>query len=151
MKLTTLFIALAMLCMTLEGCDRQPEDGETYGQKIDRGLEKANQAMVAIGDNVTFRADLAGDAMLAAATVLANTAWIEAAPADDAAITASIKTRLRRDLDIVVGRIDVETRNGVVSLRGLAPDEAARERAERIALGNRGVMRVDNRLAVARF
>lgn len=49
MKLTALMIALAMLCMIIEGCDRTPV-AETYGQKIDRGLAKSNGAIIDVGD-----------------------------------------------------------------------------------------------------
>lgn len=66
MKLTTLFIALAMLAMILEGCDRHPVGSETYGQKIDRGLEKANQMIIPIGARMVSR-DEQGDTVKAAA------------------------------------------------------------------------------------
>ncbi|MBP8297825.1 MAG: hypothetical protein KAX84_17060 [Burkholderiales bacterium] len=62
MKLTTLFIALAMLAMILEGCDHRPGGGETYGQKIDRGLEKANQMIIPIGARMVSRDDQADTA-----------------------------------------------------------------------------------------
>ena len=67
MKLTTLFIAMAMLAMILEGCDHRPGGGETYGQKIDRGLEKANQMIIPIGARIVSRADQADTAKAAAA------------------------------------------------------------------------------------
>ena len=44
----------------------------------------------------------------------------------DTAITASIKTDLLKDPDLSVLKIDVDTSGGVVTLNGLAGDEAMR-------------------------
>jgi hyperosmotically inducible periplasmic protein len=147
MKLTAIFIAVAMLCMVIEGCDKYV-GGETYGQKIDRAIEKTNLAVIQIGDKVVFRVDEAGAAMSSAATAISGTASIMTADVGDAAITGSIKADLLKDPDISVMKIDVETHDGVVSLNGLTYDESARARAERLARASKGVMQVNNRLVV---
>ena len=67
---------------------------------------------------------------------------------NDAAITASIKADLLRDPDLSVLKIDVDTRDGVVTLNGLAGNDAARTRAERMAQSVKGVREVRNRLTV---
>jgi hyperosmotically inducible protein len=148
MKLTALFIALAMLCMVIEGCDKYAGDGETYGQKIDRAIEKTNLAVIQVGDNVVSKVDEAGAAMSSAATAISDTASQTTGAVGDAAITGSIKADLLKDPDISVMKIDVETRAGVVSLNGLTYDAAARIRAERIARASKGVMQVNNHLVV---
>jgi osmotically-inducible protein OsmY len=66
----------------------------------------------------------------------------------DAGITAGVKTALATDPQLSALKIDVTTRDGVVSLEGPAPDEKARERAESLAAAPEGVVRVDNRLVV---
>jgi osmotically-inducible protein OsmY len=71
-----------------------------------------------------------------------------AATADDIAITARIKTELAKDPSLSALRIDVDTREGLVSLTGSAPDNAARERATRVAAAVKGVLSVDNLLVV---
>jgi hyperosmotically inducible periplasmic protein len=68
----------------------------------------------------------------------------------DAAITASIKADFLKDRDLSVLKIDVDTRDGVVTLNGLAENEAARERAGRLASGIKGVREVRNHLTVKR-
>ena len=68
----------------------------------------------------------------------------------DTAITASVKTGFLKDPDLSVLKIDVDTRDGVVVLNGLADNEAARGRAEKIAGGVKGVREVRNHLTVKR-
>lgn len=68
----------------------------------------------------------------------------------DAAITASIKTDFLKDPDLSVLKIDVDTRDGVVTLNGLADNEAARKRAEQLAGAIKGVKEVRNYLTVKR-
>lgn len=68
----------------------------------------------------------------------------------DTAITASIKTDFLKDPDLSVLKIDVDTKDGVVTLNGLADNEAARGRAERIAGSIKGVREVRNYLTVKR-
>ena len=62
----------------------------------------------------------------------------------DTAITASIKTDFLKDPDLSVLKIDVDTQEGVVTLNGLAANDDARARAERIAQGVKGVKQVRN-------
>jgi len=62
----------------------------------------------------------------------------------DTAITASIKTDFLKDPDLSVLKIDVDTKEGVVTLNGLAANDEARQRAERIAQGVKGVKQVRN-------
>lgn len=66
----------------------------------------------------------------------------------DAAIIVSIKARLIEDLRLGVLRIEVDANDGVVTLNGLAADDAAKQRAERIAGSVDGVREVLNFLAV---
>lgn len=68
----------------------------------------------------------------------------------DAAITASIKTDFLKDPDLSVLKIDVDTRDGVVTLNGLAESDAAKTRAEHIAEGIKGVRQVRNFLVTKR-
>jgi hypothetical protein len=67
---------------------------------------------------------------------------------NDAAITASIKADLLRDPDLSALKIDVDTHDGVVTLNGLAANETAKTRAERMAQSVKGVREVRNHLTV---
>ena len=84
--------------------------------------------------------DLAASASAAAGAV--------AAVMDDAGITASVKTDLAKDPDLSALAINVDTKDGVVTLNGPAPSAAAKDRAETIAKGVKGVKSVSNNLAV---
>lgn len=66
----------------------------------------------------------------------------------DVGITAAVKTALAADPALSALRIEVDTRDGVVTLTGPAPDEKARERAAVLAGAPDGVRSVDNRLVV---
>ncbi|HZZ94089.1 MAG TPA: BON domain-containing protein [Usitatibacter sp.] len=68
----------------------------------------------------------------------------------DFGITASIKADLVKDPDLSALKIDVDTHDGVVTLNGLANDEAGRQRAERMAQAVKGVREVHNYLTVKR-
>ena len=68
----------------------------------------------------------------------------------DTAITASIKTDLVKDPDLSALKIDVDTKDGVVTLNGLTDNEAARQRAEKMASAVKGVKEVRNFLVVKR-
>lgn len=69
---------------------------------------------------------------------------------NDAAITASIKADFLKDPDLSVLKIDVDTRDGVVTLNGLADNEPAKSRAEKMAGAVKGVREVHNYLTVKR-
>lgn len=67
---------------------------------------------------------------------------------DDAAITASIKTRLTLEKDTKARQINVETQKGIVQLNGFVDSSEARSAAEKIAAGTDGVKQVRNNLEV---
>jgi len=66
----------------------------------------------------------------------------------DAAITASIKTDYLKDPDLSVLKIDVDTKDGVVVLNGMAGTADGKTRAEKIASAIKGVKEVRNHLTV---
>ena len=90
----------------------------------------------------------AGAADLAASASASAAAGTVAAVMDDAGITASVKTDLAKDPDLSALAINVDTKDGVVTLNGPAPSAAAKSRAETIAKGVKGVKSVSNNLAV---
>jgi len=55
-----------------------------------------------------------------------------------------------KDPDLSALKIDVDTRNGVVSMYGPAPTAAAKDRATTIARAVKGVASVNNELTVKR-
>jgi len=67
--------------------------------------------------------------------------------ADDR-ISTTIRSRFAADADLAPLRLRVETRNGVVTLRGAARSFTQRDRAVRIATDVSGAVRVDNQISI---
>ncbi|MBK9134611.1 MAG: BON domain-containing protein [Betaproteobacteria bacterium] len=68
--------------------------------------------------------------------------------ASDATITAAVNAKLATDSELSAMRINVDTNEGKVVLKGDAPTPSASERAVRLAQGVDGVKSVDNQLQV---
>ena len=68
--------------------------------------------------------------------------------AQDAAISATVQSQFALDSELRTSGINVETFQGRVALRGVAPNVPARERAAQIAAAIDGVRSIDNRLDV---
>lgn len=99
--------------------------------------DKASVAAEKIGDAARATGDAAAQAARDAAPVVA-----------DAGITAAVKTRLLADPDVSGLRIDVDTRDKVVTLTGNVKSAAQIAEAEKIARETSGVVRVVNNLKV---
>lgn len=67
---------------------------------------------------------------------------------EDGTITAKVKTALLADPDVKGLAIDVDTKDGVVTLKGTADKAANRDRAVAIAKDTSGVKSVDSQLVV---
>ena len=66
----------------------------------------------------------------------------------DAAITGKVKTALIADPDVKALKIDVDTKDNVVTLNGSVDTKAKADKAVTIAKGIEGVKSVENRLTV---
>lgn len=67
---------------------------------------------------------------------------------EDAGITAKVKTRLASDERVSAFDVDVDARQGVVTLEGSVGEEEAKSAAEEIARATEGVSGVVNRITV---
>ena len=132
LTLTPLAAALG-LALALGACGRK-DDTSTAGQKVDETVAKVEQKTETMTQDIKEKAGEAGDKV--------------AAVAKDAAITAEVNAELAKDNSLSAMKIDVDTSQGKVVLRGTAPDAAARERATRIAANVKGVGSVENFLTV---
>ena len=150
-------LAVTALAFGLSACDKMKEP--TVGQKIDAAIEqteqaaaeakaKAQQALESAGVKVeqgAVKAEAAAEGAGDAARQAGN-AVLE--KMDDAAITAQISAGLAKDPTLSALKIDVDTRDGVVTLQGPAPTQEAKDRATAIAQGVKGVSSVMNQLSV---
>jgi hyperosmotically inducible periplasmic protein len=67
---------------------------------------------------------------------------------DDAMLTAMIKARMTADGRVSPSRVDVDTFNGDVTLRGEAPTQEEKDAAEEVARKVEGVRSVNNQIIV---
>jgi hyperosmotically inducible protein len=67
---------------------------------------------------------------------------------DDAAITAKVKAALLADPDVSALKINVDTTQGNVKLKGEVKSLALRKKVESLAKGVAGVKSVDNQLII---
>ena len=92
--------------------------------------------------------DAAANAANGAGAMVEHTALDIEHKTNDTAITLAVKGALV-DADDMLGRqVKVGTFNSIVSLTGTVPTPEAKARAEQIALGARGVVRVINAIDV---
>ena len=133
--------------LALAGCGRR-DDMRDVRTAADVGAAPAlstSDATAKAAHEAAEAARLAADAAREAAKNAADQATNKVA---DALITTSVHAELAKDPALSSLRIDVDTDNGRVALRGAAPDAAARERATQLAATVKGVVSVENQLTV---
>ena len=119
--------AVAVMVVLATGCNRKGAN-TTAGEKVDNTIAASKDASSDVGNHVENTTHKAGQAV------------------DDAAITASIKSKLIADNELKAIDINVDTSKGVVTLTGAAPNAKAVERATTIARATDGVSDVKNNL-----
>lgn len=127
--------------LALAACGKN-DDGKTVGQSIDSGVAKTEQAAKDAGNSMK---DATKDAQASASQ--ASTTMGE--KIDDAVITTSVNASLAKDPDLSAIKINVDTKDGVVTLNGPAPSAAAKDKASDLAKQVKGVASVNNQLVVS--
>ena len=79
--------------------------------------------------------------------VLAPMLVAQGTPADDR-IYDAVRQKLANDPDVKGAGLDVSVKAGVVTLRGRVHDEKAKEKAQKLTKGVKGVMSVTNELKI---
>lgn len=158
----TLLLSSLALMLALSACNKSQE-AKTPGEKLDSAIAKTEQAAAEAKlktEQSTEQAKAktevafanAGAALKSATQNMESSAKEAAAKAgekmDDLSMTTSVSAGLAKDPDLSALKIDVDTKDGTVTLIGSAPTQAARERASSIARSVRGVQKVDNQLIV---
>jgi hypothetical protein len=123
-------VAAAVAVLGLAACSREETVEPTVGQQVDTAIDKAGQMVEKAGDKAGQMANEAGDKVA------------------DATITAAVAAELALDKNLSALKIDIETTDGRVALRGTAPTPEARDRATLLAEAVKGVRSVDNQLTV---
>lgn len=142
--------ALALASLALVGCGRNDDqavntDRDSTVAKVERNADAA-AAKVERGIDNTAAAtrDAAHDAKVASQ----NAAKEVGDKVSDAVITTAVNAELAKDDKLSALKIDVDTTDGRVLLKGTAPSAADKDRATQLAQGVKGVTGVDNQLRV---
>lgn len=118
----------------LTACDRQNTDqtvGQRAGKAIDTTVAKVEQKTEQAAAEIKQGADIAGRKL------------------KDAAISTGVKAKLAADPSLSALKIDVDTSEGRVALKGTAASAAAKTQATQLAQAVAGVVSVDNQLTVS--
>ena len=144
-------LAVLSVALALSACNRQ-DDGKTAGQQLDSAIAKTEEAAARAKAKAESEMASAGAAMKNATQGAESSGKDMATKAgekiDDLTITTTVTAGFAKDPDLSVLKINVDTRNGAVTLKGSAPTEAAREKAAAAAKEVKGVNSVDNKLVV---
>ena len=152
-------IALAVLMAAALGACSKSEQ-EQAQRRVDQAATQAAEAGRELkADAAEAGRELKADAAAATAEARAEAAKAgeaikegardAAGLASDVAITASVNARLAKDPDLSALRINVDTKDGAVTLTGPAPSQAAKDRAATLAREVEGVKSVTNNLSVS--
>ena len=151
-RLSALVAACAIATLPLLSACDNADSSKTVGQKLDSAVAKTEQAAADVKDATKASVESAAVALREGAdqakTAAKNATDSVTFSGEDAAITASVAAGLIKDPDLSAIKIDIDTKQGVVSLYGPAPTEAARMRATDIAKAVKGVSGVENKLTV---
>ncbi len=126
-KLIPLSAAL-VLVLGLAACGR--DESQTVGQGVDKAIGEIKAESQSAKEATEAAARKLGDATV------------------DAAITVKVNSALVADDHLRAMNINVDTKDGRVSLMGIAPDAGSRDRATALAKAIDGVVDVDNQLRV---
>jgi osmotically-inducible protein OsmY len=125
----------------MAACDQSVDD-RTAGQKLDATVAKSEQKTAEMGSDIRSASKDAAQSIRSGADAVGD-------KVKDASITTAVNAKLAADQSLSALRIDVDTVDGAVVLRGTAPDSQAREHATTLASSVDGVTRVDNQLVVS--
>lgn len=163
----TFALAIA-IAAALAACDRQTE------QRVDNAVDRTQSKLESAGDRIAEAGSKVANTVKEAVKVeptglsatggpgTPTTTNIKTGPEssvsglpertrealEDTAITTAIKAGFVKEPGLSALKIDVDTRDGVVTLNGLADSDDAKRRAEQVASSTRGVKEVRNHLAI---
>ena len=138
-RMTLLAALMAGAALLTAGCGENRT--ESTNQSVDRTADKMASSTERAGDKVAAATERAGD-KIAATTDKAAVA------VDDTAITTKVKGAVLAEPGLKTLKIDVDTKNGVVTLTGTVDNPSLKERATQVAQNVSGVRSVVDNLVV---
>jgi hyperosmotically inducible protein len=134
-------LAVVAVAAALAACGKQ-DDERTAGQRLDGAISDAKQSAAETKQDAK---QAINDAEISAKRAADTTAQ----DSSDVTITAKVNAALVADDKLKATQINVDTREGQVTLTGQAPDAQARARATTLASAVDGVKQVNNQLVVS--
>lgn len=134
-------LAVVAVAAALAACSKQ-DDERTAGQRLDGAISDAKQSAAETKQDAK---QAINDAEISAKRAADTTAQVSS----DVTITAKVNAALVADDKLKATQINVDTREGQVTLTGQAPDAQARARATTLASAVDGVKQVNNQLVVS--
>lgn len=140
-------LAVSALALGLTACGPNSE-GQTAGQKLDNAVDQADQAAEHLKADASRAAESVNEKLDQAVDAAQSAAQSAADSVGDIALTAKVNAALLTEPELSALKINVDTKDGVVTLSGDALNQAAKERAETLVKSLDGVRGVNNLLVV---
>ena len=137
LSLTTIGALVASIALV--GCSKTEQ--QNAKNRADSTVATVEKRANEVGNQAAAGIDRARDAAANASAKMSD-------KIDDVVITTNVKTELAKDPKLSVLAINVDTDQGRVALKGTAPTSTARQQATTLAQNVRGVVSVDNQLAI---
>jgi hyperosmotically inducible periplasmic protein len=134
-RTTVAAIASLVALLALGGCERN--DSRTAGQQLDAAIAQVKPA----AERAKQEAKKAAEDTRAMGASASE-------KIEDATVSTRVKAVLSADKQLGDSKIDVDTRNGVVTLSGAVANNQVRDHALELARNVKGVNSVNDQLAV---
>lgn len=108
-------------------------------------LARGSEGVTSVVDNLTVAPSASNEGVGGA---ISEAAGKVAEAVDDAAITTAVKAKLIGDSQVSGTKIDVDTKDGIVTLKGTVKSDEEKSKAIQIARDTKGVQRVEDQLTV---
>ena len=138
-SLATAIAAIASAAL-FAACDK-PEESRTVGEQVDSAVSEVERRV----NPESAGADKMDSPTTQAPGLPSETSVDQA---KDQTISQAVMAAIAQDPKLQALRIEVDTINGRVALRGTVPDLESRERATALIASVSGVLAVDNQLTV---
>jgi hyperosmotically inducible protein len=130
-RVSSAVILAAVLALPLAACDQHPS-AERAGKTIDQQADAASRKLESSADKLRDQTSVASSQ---AKEVLG-----------DASITTKVKAAIFAEPGLRSLQVNVDTKEGVVTLSGSVDSPSLKDRAQQLASAVEGVKSVDNRL-----
>ena len=137
LSLTTIGALVASIALV--GCSKTEQ--QNAKNRADSTVATVEKRANEVGNQAAAGIDRARDAAANASAKMSD-------KIDDVVITTNVKTELAKDPKLSALANNVDTDQGRVALKGTAPTSTARQQATTLAQNVRGVVSVDNQLAI---